>query len=74
MSKYCDIDLIREEAFPMQYAVGLQNNSAYNNYISEGLVDPLHLVLHILSYNFVLLAQKDHSTPSIFCIKSVYSS
>ncbi len=36
MSKYCDVDMIREEFIPMSYSLGLHNNSAYNSFISAG--------------------------------------
>ena len=34
MANSCEIAMMKETFFPMQYAVGLQNNSVYNEPIS----------------------------------------
>ena len=38
MATSCDMAMMRETFFPMQYSCGLQNNSVYNSPISEAYV------------------------------------
>jgi hypothetical protein len=34
MSKQCDVDMIKEAIMPLDYSVGMQNNSAYVDVIN----------------------------------------
>ena len=36
MSKRCDLTVMKERFSPLHYAIGLQNNSAYDDIFSKG--------------------------------------
>ena len=62
MANSCEIAMMKKTFFPMQYAVGLQNNSVYNEPISamyviapsDGRLTPDGYIIIILCFSFIL--------------------
>ena len=36
MSQHCNLEVVKDEFLPSQYAIGLQNNSAFVDIVSQG--------------------------------------